>query len=250
MAEQRLYRKVADKIVELISSGAYPPGTRLPGERELAERFDVSRVVVREAEISLEALGFVEIKVGSGVYVLSRESADLNRLPHISALELTQTRLMFESESAALAATEITDDQISRLEETIERMANAERNSVEGDEADRDFHFTIAEASGNAANIFIMQHIWRMRTEIPDVKKIHSTVCESDIAQRAQEHESILDALRDRNPQKARLAMRAHFSRLLEALVIASEKQAIEEARRRSNENRQKYLNGAGQLPA
>ena len=61
MAEQRLYQTVAEKILEMIASGSYPPGTRLPGERELADRFQVSRVVIREAEISLEAIGHLEI---------------------------------------------------------------------------------------------------------------------------------------------------------------------------------------------
>lgn len=64
MAEQRLYQKVANKILEMITSGSYPPGTRLPGERELADRFAVSRVVVREAEISLEALVTSRSKLG------------------------------------------------------------------------------------------------------------------------------------------------------------------------------------------
>ena len=57
MSEKRLYHTVARAILDMIESGSYPPGTRLPGERELAERFGVSRVVVREAEISLEAVG-------------------------------------------------------------------------------------------------------------------------------------------------------------------------------------------------
>ena len=70
MTEKRLYHSVADQIMKLIKDGAFPPGTRLPGERELAERFNVSRVTVREAEIALQALGFISIKTGSGVYVL------------------------------------------------------------------------------------------------------------------------------------------------------------------------------------
>lgn len=245
MAEQRLYQTVAGKILEMITSGAFPPGTRLPGERELAERFEVSRVVVREAEISLEALGYVEIKVGSGVYVLARDTSDLNRLPRVSAFELTQTRLLFESESAALAAREITDDQIAELEKTIERMANASHDSPDGDEADRDFHLTIAKASGNTANVFIMENLWRMRTEVPEVRKVYSAVCVEDSSHRVDEHAAILDALRERNPEKAREAMRIHFSRLIEALLVASEQQAIEEARQRSSANREKYLKSA-----
>lgn len=245
MAEQRLYQKIADKILEMITSGAFPPGTRLPGERELADRFEVSRVVVREAEISLEALGYVEIKVGSGVYVRKRDTADLSQLPRISAFELTQARLLFESESAALAAHEITDDQIAELERTIERMANARHDSPDGDEADRDFHLTIAKASGNAANLFIMENLWRMRTEIPEVRKVYSAVCVEDSSHRVDEHAAILEALRARNPEQARSAMRVHFSRLIEALLVASEQQAIEEARQRSSANREKYLKTA-----
>ena len=70
MAEKRLYHTVANKILELIDSGVFPPGSRLPGERDLAKKFGVSRVAVREAEIALQAKGRIEIKVGSGAYVL------------------------------------------------------------------------------------------------------------------------------------------------------------------------------------
>ena len=245
MAEKRLYQKVANKILELITTGAYPPGTRLPGERELADRFDVSRVVVREAEISLEALGHVEIKVGAGVYVREPEASLSSRLPEVSAFELTQTRLLFESESAALAARMITDEQISDLERTIERMADATNDSPDGDDADREFHMLIARATGNAANMHIMESLWRIRTELPDVRKVYSAVCVDDSSHRVDEHEAILNALRDRNPEEARNAMRYHFSRLIEALLVASEQQAIEEARRRSSVNREKYLKTA-----
>lgn len=245
MAEQRLYQKVADKILDMITSGSYPPGTRLPGERELADRFDVSRVVVREAEISLEALGYVEIKVGSGVYVREPSTTDMSRLPTVTAFELTQTRLLFESESAALAARMITDEQIADLERTVERMANASHDSPDGDQADREFHMLIARATGNSVNMHIMENLWRMRTELPQVRKVYSAVCIEDSSHRVDEHDAILNALRERNPEKARAAMRYHFSRLIEALLVASEQQAIEEARRRSSVDREKYLKTA-----
>lgn len=242
MAEQRLYQKVANNILEMITSGAYPPGTRLPGERELAERFSVSRVVIREAEISLEALGHVEIKVGSGVYVREPSQTSSGRLPKVSAFELTQTRLLFESESAALAATEITEEQIEELERTIAIMEDTPQDSPESDEADRVFHLTIAKASGNTANYYIMENLWRMRVELPEVKEMYAAVCVEDSYSRVDEHEAILNALKDRNPDQARKAMRAHFSRLIENLLIATEQHAIEEARRRANANREKYL--------
>ncbi len=245
MADQRLYRQVSNKILDMIASGSYPPGTRLPGKRELADLFEVSRAVIREAEISLEALGHVEIKVGSGVYVREPSASTRGRLPSVSAFELTQTRLIFESETAALAARMITDEQLSELERTVEQMANVDHDSPDGADADRKFHMLIAKATGNAANIHVMESLWRMRTELDEVRKVHSAVCVEDTAHRVDEHAAILNALRDRDPNQARKAMRQHFSRLIEALLTASERQAIEEVRHRANVNREKYLNTA-----
>ena len=62
MTDERLYHSIAKKIEALIDSGSYPTGSRLPAERELAEKFGVSRVAVREAEIALQAVGRIEIK--------------------------------------------------------------------------------------------------------------------------------------------------------------------------------------------
>lgn len=244
MSDKRLYHRVAREILDMIESGAYPPGTRLPGERELAEKFNVSRVVVREAEISLEAVGRVEIKVGSGVYVKDGQAAGGLSLPSITPFELTQTRLLFEPECAALAATQITDAQIAQLEATIEIMANSPVDSPEGEQADRDFHLLIAEASGNEANVFFLQTLWRMRDEIDAVRRVYSAVCHEDASHRVNEHSEIMEALRNRDPQAARIAMRGHFSRLQAALLDVSEQQAIEDAKRRSLEIRQRFLEG------
>lgn len=245
MTEKRLYQKVANQILDMIKSGAFPPGTRLPGERELAEKFEVSRVVIREAEISLEALGFVEIKVGSGVYVCKPKATSIASLPEVSAFELTQTRLLFESESATLAAQMITDKQLEELESTINRMSNATHDMPDGDEADRDFHMLIARATGNTVNIYLMEQMWQMRTEVDAVRQVYSAVCVEDSSHRVEEHYDIFMALKERDPDKARKAMRNHFSRLLEALLVASEQQAIEEARRRSSVNRERFLKTA-----
>lgn len=67
----RLYRQVADSIVQSIHRGLYPPGSRLPPERDLAEEFDVSRATIREAIIALEIRGVAETRRGSGVYVVN-----------------------------------------------------------------------------------------------------------------------------------------------------------------------------------
>jgi DNA-binding FadR family transcriptional regulator len=242
MADKRLYRKVADRILEMIDSGAYPPGTRLPGERELAEKFKVSRVVVREAEISLEAVGRVEIKVGSGVHVREPKMGLGNVMPSVSAFELTQTRLLFESECAALAARMISDEQIAELADLVKRMEGEHAPIVDSDDTDRQFHMKIAEASGNQANVFVMENLWRIRSEVDTVKSVYAAVCKKDTGHRFEEHYRIFETIRDRDPDSARVAMKEHFSRLIEALVEASEEQAINEIRKRSSINRERYL--------
>ena len=153
MSDKRLYHAVADKITKLINDGAYPPGSRLPGERELAEQFGVSRVTIREAEIALQALGQITIKTGSGAYVLDPSERDGRALPNVSAFELTEARSLFESEAAALAARNISDETLAHLDELIETMASDDPKDEEASQlADRQFHLAIAAAAVNASS--------------------------------------------------------------------------------------------------
>ena len=69
-SEKRLYRAVANELLSLIDTGEFPVGSRLPAERVLADRFSVSRPTIREAVIALEAKGYLQVRTGSGVYVL------------------------------------------------------------------------------------------------------------------------------------------------------------------------------------
>lgn len=244
MTEKRLYHTVAQSILDMIETESYAIGRRLPGERELAKQLGVSRVVVREAEISLEARGILEIKGGSGVYVRRTLADDQSALPNVTAFGLTQTRLLFESECAALAATLITDAQLAELELTVDMMASAPLGSPQADEADHAFHLAIAKATGNEANVVVLQNIWHMRTEINAVKRVYLAVGHTDAMDRVKEHTEIMTALRNRDSNAARNAMRKHFSRLLKALLDFAETEAVEDVRRQSNKDRDLYFRG------
>lgn len=245
MTDKRLYHAVADSIKQLIDKGTYPPGSRLPGERELAEQFGVSRVTIREAEISLQALGHVSIKTGSGVYVADSAEREDDGLPNVSAFELTEARSLFESEAAALAAREIDDNTLERLGELIETMSSEDPQDEEASTlADREFHLTIAAASGNAAVQYIVEILWKMRTELHPVKEIHAAVCAAEDARdRGAEHAEVLDALRKHDGPAARMAMQKHFTRLLTSMIDVTEERALEELRKKAAESRQRYLN-------
>lgn len=245
MADKRLYHSVAERIKELVRQGAYPPGSRLPGERDLAEQLDVSRVTIREAQIALEAVGMLDIRVGSGVYVLRQSSEDKNALPNVSAFELTEARSAIESEAAALAATTITDEQLDQLDEIVNRMGLETdlSNPIEVD-ADCDFHLTIARATNNNAMLETIERLWRIRNERLEVRNAYESICEMDPKKRLKEHRDIAIALRKRDPDRARKAMRLHFKCIIEAMLSATEALAIEEARRRTQESRDRFLNG------
>jgi len=244
MTDKRLYHKVADQLKKLINEGAFPPGSRLPGERELAERFDVSRVTIREAEIALQALGYLDIKTGSGVYVLDTSAKQNGGLPNVTAFELTEARSMFESEAAALAARDIDDDALRQLDELIERMSSVDPADDEDSQlADREFHLAIAAASGNAAVRYIIETLWKMRTEVPSIRDVHAAICaKEDAGDRGSEHADILEALKNRDPAAARMAMQNHFTRLLESMIDVTEEQAMRELRQRATQSRERYL--------
>jgi len=249
MTEKRLYHSVADQILKLIRDGAFPPGTRLPGERELAERFNVSRVTVREAEIALQAQGFISIKTGSGVYVLDPAEKASNGLPNVTAFELTEARLLFESEAAALAAKHISDETLERLSELVQTMSNDDPQFSEASQqADCEFHLTIAKASGNAVVQYVIESLWQIRTEVAQVREVHAAICAvEEAAHRHTEHADVVKALRDHDPSAARLAMQAHFRGVLGSMIDVTEEQALEELKKKTTESRQRYLDSVAE---
>ncbi|MGO3889329.1 MAG: FadR/GntR family transcriptional regulator, partial [Paenalcaligenes sp.] len=112
VAVPRLYRVIADQIASKIQQGEFSVGSRLPSERELAEQLQVSRASIREALIALELEGYVAVRVGTGVFVLSDQQRNLNQSPDVSQpaqvdndfgpFGLLETRLLLEPESAEL----------------------------------------------------------------------------------------------------------------------------------------------------
>lgn len=243
MASKRLFQSVAEQITGLIDDGQFPPGTRLPGERELAEKLGVSRVTIREAEIALQAVGRLEIKTGSGVYVSEKKPVSLATLPKVSAFEVTEARLLLESEAAALAAHNITDEAITELEGLVDQMRQSDAEAAS--RADQQFHETIAEASNNAALVHTVVTLWRMREEIPEVKATYDAVCTHNPLTRYQEHKAIFEALKAHNPAGARAAMREHFQRLLETMLEATERLALEAVQLKATESRERFLASA-----
>lgn len=240
---ERLYHRVVEQILQSIRAGDYRPGSRLPSERELADKYEVSRVTIREATIALEAKGAIDIKAGSGAFVREASAASEMALPDVSAFDLTTARMIFEAEGAALASANITDEQLDKLAGIVEAMSSSNPASIDGgDDLDRQFHMTIAAAANNPAIEHCIKELWRMRNHVPQVKDLYSRVCAMSVDERQDEHSQIFAALKARDAAKARAAMREHFQRLFETMVSAQESAALDELRKSIGTARARFL--------
>ncbi len=236
---KRLYKSIVDKIVLAIDSGEFPAGGRLPPERELAERYDVSRPTIREAVIALEALERVEVKTGSGIYVLESTRGWNGIDSAISPFEVTEARAMIEGEAAALAAVMITNEQLAELEVALNEMASPSASVYE--QADKKFHQIIARATGNKMLDTVVDNLWYVRNHSPTVHHAYQAICEADGNVRVNEHADIFEALRKRDVKAARVAMHQHFSRIINKLVVVTEKEQMDAIQRKMLASRERF---------
>lgn len=238
----RTYRKVAQKMLAALDSGDFPAGARLPPERELSERYGVSRPTVREAIIALEVMGRVEVQTGSGVYALKSFKTNSDNPRDYSPFEITEARVLVESEAVALAASTISEDQLEELEAALNEMIRENENGdLTSEVADRKFHAVIAESTQNRPLINIIQHLWDIQANLPEIKTAHQSVCKTDGGRRIEEHKAILNTLQARDAHAARVAMRNHFSRSLDALHATTEARAVEEIQRLQHARRERF---------
>ncbi|HVZ30726.1 MAG TPA: FadR/GntR family transcriptional regulator [Asticcacaulis sp.] len=230
----RLYRRVADDLADDIRKGAYATGEKLPAERELADTFGVSRPTVREAMIALEIFGLVEIRHGSGIYVIQSggarptdASGEADGEVDVSAFDLIEARIIIEGETAAVAAAAATEEDIETLEGFVARMKSGDE--VEFEVADQAFHQYLAGITHNGALIDTIENLWALRMRSSLTKQIMAR--SGDRPSRVAEHKRIVSAVRTRDPAAARAAMRQHLEQVREYLLIASETAELESLR-------------------
>ena len=240
-SNDRLYQRIARKIFDQLNAGKFAIGDRLPAERELSVEHGASRPAVREALIALEVQGFIEVRVGSGAYICRLPGQGEQPGFAITAFELTEARLMFEGEAAALAALHITEAQLDRLQSLVRAMAAENLQAEVTEEADRDFHLTIAAATRNAGVLRTIEDLWHLRSTSPECALLHAKARNAKVRPVVEEHAAIIDALRARDANAARAAMRAHLSAVMDHLLFRTEELAVEEVRRSLASTRQRY---------
>jgi GntR family transcriptional regulator, transcriptional repressor for pyruvate dehydrogenase complex len=204
------------KIKELISSGEFTAGARLPTERELTQRFGVSRSSLREAVRALALVGVLESRVGDGTYVTTLEPELLltgvgfvsDLVGSGSLLELHQVRRILEPEATRRATSRLTSHDLARLEECLRQM-EVENSAQPFIEADTAFHSVILDACGNATLASLIQNLSgdTLRARI-----WQTLVGEGALEATRASHRAIYDALLARDAEGAAAADLMHLA--------------------------------------
>lgn len=232
----RRYVSIGRDLIEQLKTSKYQVGDRLPTERDIAEQFGVSRTTIRDAIIMLELQGLVDVRKGSGVYVISlpddvssqysssHNSASNYDINDIGTFEMLQARQLLESNIAEFAATNITGVQVNRMKQVLDAERLALESGTQEYNHDKDFHILIAEATQNNYLIEVAQAAWERRTGSKMWAQLHTHIDDTEYrTQFIEDHAKILSALQKKNPAQAKEAMWQHMENVKEALLSLSD---------------------------
>jgi len=223
IAPVRLYESVIEQIMNLIKNNKLKPGDKLPPERELAEKLSISRGSLREAFRVLESRGLIKSKPGGGRYIREIRKNGHNNTENIilsleksSILELLEAREMFEVKIAEIAAQKATPEDIKLIEEALNKM-NEEEELKYGKEteSDTEFHLAIASASHN----FVFVNIIKLHLDLLKETRGKTWQITGRREKQYQEHQVILQAIKERDSKKAGEVMLKHLRNIREVLV-------------------------------
>ncbi len=226
----RVSDSAVDQIMNLIANGRLQAGDRLPSERELVKRLGVSRATVREAMRALEAMGIIEVKAGAGSFVKKAGAGKTGPswvpwlLSHWQEImELVELRQALETRAAHLAAIRASAGQIEAIATTLDRMETAiEAGDAEAIvAADKAFHETVAEASGNKliANVLNVANAALSETRGAILSLSNRPV------RSLTEHRLIWEAIAARDPEQAEQAVLHHIEGVVEDLETIEEQE-------------------------
>ena len=228
----RLYEQIVQQIEESILKGTLKAGDQLPAERELAQRFGVSRTAVREAVKALREKGLVEAYSGRGTFITDgtsqavRQSFDLMvkiGQPEGST-DLAEVRSILEPEIAALAAERASEADRTTLREAVAVMDRSLKDADAYIEADLDFHLALAEAAANPLILSLIDSIVGLLRE----QRLRIFRVEGGPERGQVHHKRILEAMEKRDAKMAREAMKVHLEQVREDSQASASKRAPE----------------------
>ena len=212
ISDGRVTARLISRIKSMIADGTLAPGTKFPPERDLAIKFSANRTSVRQALKVLEIMGVLTQRVGDGTYLSHSAETILNEpldflvlLDDLSHHELFETRLIVEPELTARAAQRATAEDIAALRAAVSAMEKS-KNTKERLSADMAFHDAVFRASGNRICQLLFKQIHR--TVLTSMSHLSNRV---SLEQPLMYHRRIYKAIRERDAEAARQAMREHI---------------------------------------
>ena len=216
---EKLSGKVITQIENLINSGVLKPGDRLPPERELSLELRVSRSILREALKTLEGLGYLYRQTGNGTFVREINAVDSaffmsDLIKRATFLDYLEAREMLEQKVVQLVIERASDDELKEIDKIISLLEASELNS----ESVIQFHHKLALLTKNIVLIKFMLANWELHKNL-----VLATNVEEDEGREksvANEHKAILEAIKQRNVEKAQLAVLNHLGNVKNHLGI------------------------------
>lgn len=226
-----LYETVSDQLLAAIRDAGLKPGTRIPSERELGEQFGVSRTVIREAIRHLAAKGVLQVVSGAGVHVADvghesiSESIELFLLQRgpIQTGDIHEVRESLELKTVELAAARASDEQLAEIVAICDEMETLLSDPEEASRLDVGFHRKIAEATGNALFLVLIDSLGDVLFTIR--RRTLDNPGRGAVALEA--HRAIASALQRRDADGAVQAMRAHLAESLEYINHVLERDTL-----------------------
>ncbi len=215
---------IATRIRREISTGNLRLHDRLQSERKMARIYGVARGTVRQALNRLEDENYVEIRAGSGTYV-SYQAKETNSaaIEDANPLELMDTRFALEPHICRLAVLHGRRSDFDRLEQLCDRMEAGQGGSTAFAETDTEYHRALVTCTGNGLLIWIIDRITSVRRHKEWTRMRHLTLNDGIIAQYNKQHRAILNAIRNREPERAANMMKAHLETARLSLTRAAE---------------------------
>ncbi|KUO72061.1 MAG: hypothetical protein APF81_28200 [Desulfosporosinus sp. BRH_c37] len=230
LKEQKIYQVIFDSIRDSIINGELKPGQKLPPERVLAKRFQVSRTSIREALMALEISGIIVIKSSEGSFIRQIETTTLiNDLSSAiikaednMVYEMLEVRRLIESECAALAAVRATSINLTQIRQHLDDMAKSEYDEETGLSADLNFHYSVAQAANSTILFDLMKVLVnRMKGTIRATRNYRFSQ-PNRFEETLNEHKEIYIAISANNPDRARSLMAKHLIDIREEIAIIS----------------------------
>ena len=216
---ERAFERIADQIKQLIFSGTFKPGDRLPPERELATQFEVGRMVVREALRVLEQSGLIYIRQGSegGAFIkkadsliVTRSISDLIRLGNVRLQDLIEARLGIEKMILETAIERIDKKHLDLIERNVRECEELLNRGIIARQGNVRFHILLAKASKNPIYEMIEESIMRLVFFFLNQLKTDADYSRSVL----KHHKDILLAIKEGNKTVAKQKMQAHLGRV------------------------------------